>query len=225
MSGTLTFTAGDTRKTISVPITDDTEVDGGETFTLTLGNASGAALGDAEATGTIRNTEAAAPLTASFSDMPASHTGEEFTFGLAFSEEVDVGYVTLRDTAFVVAGGEVSQAQRQQQGSNQAWNITVDPDGQGAVTITLPETTDCDAVGRDLYRGRATAVALAVERGRGTGDHSDGGRVRRERGRGRCGPLHGVAVGGEQPAGDGRVRDIGRHGDERGPTSRRRREH
>ena len=145
-SGTLTFQAGDTTKTISVPITDDTVDDGGETFTLTLGNASGAALGDAEATGTILDDDNAPPLTASFSDMPASHTGEEFTFGLAFSEEVEVGYVTLRDTAFVVTGGEVSQAQRQQQGSNQAWNITVDPDGQGAVTITLPETTDCDAV-------------------------------------------------------------------------------
>ena len=145
-SGTLTFQAGDTTKTISVPITDDAEDDGGETFTLTLGNASGAALGDAEATGTILDDDNAPPLTASFSDMPASHTGEEFTFGLTFSEEVEVGYVTLRDTAFVVTGGEVSQAQRQQQGSNQAWNITVDPDGQGAVTITLPETTDCDAV-------------------------------------------------------------------------------
>ena len=146
-SGTLTFTAGETTKTISVPITDDAEDDGGETFTLALGNASGAALGDAEATGTILDDDNAAPLTASFSDMPASHTGEDFTFGLAFSEEVEVGYVTLRDTAFVVTGGEVSQAQRQQQGSNQAWNITVDPDGQGAVTITLPETTDCGASG------------------------------------------------------------------------------
>ena len=50
--------------------------------------------------------------------MPASHAGEEFTFGLAFSEEVEVGYATLRDTAFVVTGGEVSQALRRQQGSN-----------------------------------------------------------------------------------------------------------
>ena len=62
----LTFTAGDTTKTVSVPITDDAEDDGGETFTLTLGNASGAALGNAEATGTIRNTETAAELSAHF---------------------------------------------------------------------------------------------------------------------------------------------------------------
>ena len=168
-SGTLTFAAGDTTKTISVPIVDDAADDGGETFTLSLGNASGAALGDAEATGTILDDDNTAPLTASFSDMPASHAGEEFTFGLAFSEEVEVGYATLRDTAFVVTGGEVSQAQRQQQGSNQAWNITVDPDGQGAVTITLPETTDCDAVdaictgdGRPLSHSLSSVVAGPV---------------------------------------------------------------
>ena len=86
------------------------------------------------------------PLTASFSDMPASHAGEEFTFGLAFSENVELSYATLRDTALVVTGGEVKTAQRQQQGSNQAWNVTVEPDSAtDTVTITLPETTDCDA--------------------------------------------------------------------------------
>ncbi len=145
-SGTLTFTAGETTKTVSVATTDDSADEDDETLTLTLSSPVNATLGDATATGTINDNDNAAPLTASFSDMPASHTGEDFAFGLAFSEEVEVGYVTLRDTAFVVTGGEVSQAQRQQQGSNQAWNITVDPDGQGAVTITLPETIDCDAV-------------------------------------------------------------------------------
>ena len=170
-SGTLTFAAGDTTKTVSVPITDDTEDDGGETFTLTLGNASsGVQLGDAEAAGTIWNTEAAAPLTASFSDMPASHTGAEFTFGLAFSEEVEVGYATLRDTAFTVTGGEVRQAQRQRQGSNLAWNITVEPaSANDTVTITLPETTDCGASGaictedgRPLSHSLSSVVAGAV---------------------------------------------------------------
>ena len=57
-SGTLTFAAGETSKTVSVPITDDTVSDDGETFTLTLSNASGAEIADSEATGTIRNTEA-----------------------------------------------------------------------------------------------------------------------------------------------------------------------
>ena len=147
-SGTLTFAANETTKTVSVATTDDSVDENDETFTLTLSNPANATLGDATATGTINDNDVSTtPLTASFSDMPASHAGEEFTFGLAFSENVELSYATLRDTALVVTGGEVKTAQRQQQGSNQAWNVTVEPDGQGAVAITLPETTDCDASG------------------------------------------------------------------------------
>ena len=57
-SGTLTFAASETSKTIPVPIIDDMAEDDGETFKLVLSNASGAKIRDAEATGTIRNTEA-----------------------------------------------------------------------------------------------------------------------------------------------------------------------
>ena len=53
-SGTLTFAAGETTKTVSVPITHDTVEDDGETLTLTLSNVSGADLDDAVGTGTIR---------------------------------------------------------------------------------------------------------------------------------------------------------------------------
>ena len=58
-SGTLTFPAGATEKTVSVPVVDDTIDEGSETFTLTLSNASGgnAWLADATATGTIENTD------------------------------------------------------------------------------------------------------------------------------------------------------------------------
>ena len=169
-SGTLTFAANETSKTVSVATTDDSVDEDDETFTLTLSNASGADLGDATATGTINDNDVATtPLTASFSDMPDSHAGGEFTFGLTFSENVELGYVTLRDTALVVTGGEVKTAQRQQQGSNQAWNITVEPSGQGAVTITLPETTDCGASaaictgdGRPLSHSLSATVAGPV---------------------------------------------------------------
>ena len=104
------------------------------------------------------------PLTASFRDVPASHDGDgAFTFGLQFSEDVgDLSYVTLRDDAFEVAGGEVANAQRKTQGSNQSWTIEVEPDGSGAVTITLPagavETPD----GRSLEAAVSASVAGPV---------------------------------------------------------------
>ena len=54
---TLTFAPGVTEKTVSVPVLDDDVDEDKETFTLVLRNASGASLGDREATGTIENTD------------------------------------------------------------------------------------------------------------------------------------------------------------------------
>ena len=59
VSGTLTFGPGETTKTVSVIILNDSLVDNGETITLRLSNASGATIDDAEATGTITDDEAA----------------------------------------------------------------------------------------------------------------------------------------------------------------------
>ena len=145
-SGTLSFSAGDTSKTISIAIKDDIVNESDETFTVTLSNASGAELGASQATGTIRN-RYVAPLTASFANVPAEHNGSAFTFELDFSENVQAGYARIRDQAFTVSGGAIASARRITQGSNQGWTITVNPDGNGDITITLPETTDCDASG------------------------------------------------------------------------------
>ena len=89
------------------------------------------------------------PLTASFSNVPSSHSGSGvFTFELTFSENFPLSYVTLRDHAFTEDdNGPVTKAQRKVQGSNQTWIITIEPKGNGAITITLPETTDCTAEG------------------------------------------------------------------------------
>ena len=160
-SGTLTFAVGDTSKTVSVPITDDSVDDGGET--LTLSNAAVAEIADASATGTIDNEE---PLTASFSEVPESHTSAEFTFVLTFSEAPKVSFLTLRDDAFDVTGGTVEKARRRTSGSNLSWDITVAPAGTGAVEVQLPATPDCTATaaictgdGRGLSNSPSATVA------------------------------------------------------------------
>ena len=80
--------------------------------------------------------------------MPPSHDGSAtFTFELRFSEEFELSYVTLRDHAFTVTGGEVTKARRLERPGNIRWEITVRPDSSGAVSVVLPVTVDCEADG------------------------------------------------------------------------------
>ena len=103
-------------------------------------------------------------LTATFSNLPAEHNGNEFTFDLSFSENVEAGYERIRDHAFNVTGGEIANAQRKTQGSNQNWTITVKPDGNAAMTITLPETSNCGDTGAICtYDGRKLADSTSVQ--------------------------------------------------------------
>ena len=54
-SGRLSFAAGQTSKTVAVPVLADAVNEGSETLTLTISNASGAPISDGTATGTITN--------------------------------------------------------------------------------------------------------------------------------------------------------------------------
>ena len=178
-SGTLTFEAGETSKTVSVAIVDDGVDDGGETFTLTLSNPSGAGaqLADAQATATINNDEVETPaLTAAFTDVPASHGGETFAFGLAFSEEVPgLGWEALRGEILQASGGTVRNANRVDRSSNRVWTVTVEPDGTGDVTVTLPATADCaaeDAVCTEDERPLSAAVTATVPNEAASGEQA-----------------------------------------------------
>ena len=103
-------------------------------------------------TGSVQATVEAAEesntsLTASFHGVPAEHDGETaFTFELRFSEEVEMSYVTLRDSAFTVTNGGVTGARRLNRPSNLRWEISVEPAAAGEVTIVLPGGRSCDAV-------------------------------------------------------------------------------
>ena len=127
---TYTLVAADEGKTLKVTVSFTDDADHGETLT-------------SAATGIVA--AALFPLTVSLENNPTIHNGTDvFTFEIRFSEDLTgFSFRTLRDHAFTVAGGEVKKATRLEGSSNIRWLITVMPDGDGQVTITLPVTTDC----------------------------------------------------------------------------------
>ena len=83
-SGTLVFAPGETSKTVAVPVLDDAIDEGEETFTLTLSDPSGAALADAEAVGTITNSDPLQKMWLSrFGRTVASHVTDAVSDRLA----------------------------------------------------------------------------------------------------------------------------------------------
>ena len=86
-------------------------------------------------------------LTASFEDLPEAHDGESaFRFRVAFSEPIAISFRSLREDAFQVAGGRVTRGTRVDRRKD-LFEITVEPDGDGAVAITLPAGRECSVSG------------------------------------------------------------------------------
>ena len=130
-----TLTSSEQGKVIKVRVTFTDDAGNGESLTSSA---------------TAAVAAAPSPLTATAHSVPASHDGSaSFTFELRFSEtpKTSFSYVTLRDHAFTVTGGEVVKAERLEHGKNVRWEITVTPSGNADVTIVLPVTTDCASQG------------------------------------------------------------------------------
>ena len=114
-SGTLTFAAGETSKTIAVAVTGDTTIEADETFTVTLSGASGAPISRAQGTGTIRNDDFPA---LSINDVTVNEgnsgtTNAVFTVSLSATspQTITVNYATANGTA--TAGSDYAATSRQ----------------------------------------------------------------------------------------------------------------
>ena len=89
-----------------------------------------------------------AALTARVEGVPLSHDGQAaFSFDLHFSEEFGLSFRTLRDAAFEVTGGTVTEARRLARGSNLGWRIEVEPATDGTVTVVLAAGRACGESG------------------------------------------------------------------------------
>ena len=146
----VTFDSGEVLKTFTFSATQDDVDDDGESVKLTFGTPLPARVSAGMGSESTVNIQSKTPLTASVESAPPSHNGsDEFRIRIAFSEEPKTGfsYKIMRDHAFTVTGGSVTGARRLEPPSNIGWEVVVEPDSNGDVTIVLPATTDCNAQG------------------------------------------------------------------------------
>ena len=86
-------------------------------------------------------------LTASFVNMRAEHDGSStFSFVVRFSEDPAVSLSTVRDESFAVTGGAVTSASHLN-GHHHLFEISVEPSGDGDVTVTLAGGRACGTTG------------------------------------------------------------------------------
>ena len=104
-------------------------------------------------------------LAAKLTGFSTRHAGEPFEPELWFNHAPNISYRDVRDTLFEATGGRIARAKRQQQGSNLRWNLVVEPEAVGDLTLTLPATEDCAAPravctqdGRKLARGLSVRI-------------------------------------------------------------------
>ena len=114
--------------------------------------ADGRALSEGIST-TVEGPATGPALTASFEGMPEAHDGESaFTFQVAFSEDIGISFRSLREDAFEVAGGRVTRGARVDD-RRDLFEMTVEPDGGGEVTVTLPAGRECSVSGAICTKG------------------------------------------------------------------------
>ncbi|BFM08769.1 Calx-beta domain-containing protein [Halioxenophilus aromaticivorans] len=139
VSGSVSFAAGETYASISVPVVGDTEVEPDETFTLQLSNPSGATLAAASAVGTIVNDDQVASVKSQISIADASivegnEAGNELSLSIAVSpassEDIGLQLATADGTA--LAGEDYTATNT---------SVTV-PAGSTAVDVLIPILSD-----------------------------------------------------------------------------------
>ena len=128
-NGALTFSIGDSSKTVSVTVTGDNVDEPNETFTVTLSSPSGATIGDGTATGTITDDDAAPKVTLMLSPGSIDEDGGTSTLTASLDRP------SSEDTTVHGIGGVNVDA-----------FYTVGPDPNPVLTIPAGETASTGTV-------------------------------------------------------------------------------
>jgi len=166
-TGTLSFAAGETTKTIDVLVAGDTQVEADETFLVRLTSAAGATIATAQATGTIANDDQPPPVpTFSIGNATATERNSgtvnmvfTVTLSQASTSAVTVRYATADGTA--IAGSDY----------NAATGTLTFAAGVTSRTVTVAVRGDTLVEGAETFRvllSNATGATIASGTGTGT---------------------------------------------------------
>ena len=166
-SGSLTFAAGETTKTVTVPVNGDTTDELDETFSVNLSSASGATIKDGEGVGTISDDDAEPSLSvgdATVAEGDSGTTNASFTVTLSEASErqVTVDYATVSGTAssvsdYVASSGTLTFAA-----------------GDTSETIAVPVNGDTkDESKETFYVGLSNASGATISDRTGIGTIND----------------------------------------------------
>lgn len=166
-SGMVTFAPGATVQSIDIPISGDTTAEADETFGVALSAPSNAALGRANATGTIVNDDAGPVISiANVSQAEGTGSASVFTFTVTLSaaseQTVAVSYATSDGTAvagsdYVAATGTLTFAPGV---TSQTFSVTVNGDATSEPTETFNVTLSSPV---NATVGTATATGTIVD--------------------------------------------------------------
>ncbi|MET0648928.1 MAG: HYR domain-containing protein [Pyrinomonadaceae bacterium] len=142
-SGTVTFAAGETVKTVAVPVlADGTPAEGSETFLVNLSSPSNSIIGDGQATGTITDESAASPVIISeLRENGPNGANDEF-----------VELLNTTDTDITVTASDASGS---------GWALVkrgADCDATPVIVGVIPEGTVIPARGNYLFTGSAYSL-------------------------------------------------------------------
>ncbi len=189
-SGTVTFAAGETKKTVTLTILGDAVVEPNETVTIALSNAtSGLTIATGTATATITNDDTAAPppttgaitgtagtdflFGAAGSDTINGLAGNDYLYGRAGDDILDGG--TGNDRMTGEAGNDIYYVDNVSDLVIEAVNAGIDTvrTTLGA-TMAAANVENLEYIGTGNFRGTGNALANQI-RGGGGNDTLDGG--------------------------------------------------
>ncbi len=164
-SGTLSFLPGQTSKSLTVPLLNDTLNEADETFTLTLSNAT-VALTDSSATGTIFDDDPEPTVAIADASAPEADGLVSFTISISSvsGQEVDVDYATTDATA--LAGSDYTSTT----------GTAIIPAGSTSTQVDVPVTNDTTYEGDETFTLDLSApfnASIADAQGVGTITNDD----------------------------------------------------